>query len=152
MINKQLFPHLMSLVALCRGTGLSGHCCTWKWLQLHKLALFTAVWQEREQLQNPCLVTNAHLSIYVIPICFELFTTELEACCSCILEYQTKVFCISKNISFLMKKEGKQKYFRIMPYTFLARITSDISFYSSIPKRLTIFKGTAWKLLEKQLD
>lgn len=51
-----------------------------------------------------------------------------------------------------MKKEGKQKYFRIMPYTFPARITSDISFFSYFPKRLTIFKGTVWKYLEKQLD
>lgn len=129
-LTNSFSPTWLSLVALCRGTGLSGHCCTRKWLKLHKLTLFTCV-AEREQLQNPCLVTNSHLSIHVIPICFKLFTTELEACYSCRLEYQTKVFYISINISFLMKKKGKQKYFRIMPYTFLARITPDILFFYS---------------------
>lgn len=36
---------------------------------------------------------------------------------------------------------NEKRGFRVAPCTFLARITSDVSFYS-IPKTLTIFKAT----------
>lgn len=46
---------------------------------------------------------------------------------------------------FVIFNENRRKRgFRVAPCTFLARITSDVSFYS-IPKTLTIFKATIWK-------
>lgn len=50
VINKQVFSHLACLwLCHAEAAGLSGHCHTREWLELHILvALSEALWQERE--------------------------------------------------------------------------------------------------------